>query len=121
MRFSHFCFRCSFWKTGRIYALILVIVVYCFMVQAQFTYKVALKEKCLHGHQVRSLMVNHRASDCFVTCWEHCLCVAFQIVDEIFCQLLSTSRFITPSSLVESPGCVYYDVVPEVSHFFTRH
>ena len=104
--------RCRLVRPRDHYLLILLAVGHYVMVHTQFTYRVASNDRCIRGHQVQSSIVNHRASDCFLACWENCLCIAFQIIDEIYCQLLSTTRLLTP--LLESPQCLYYDVIPQV-------
>ena len=82
-------------------------------VHTQYSFQLASSSGCLHGHEFQSLNVNG-VGDCFLACIEDCLCLSFQIHHNTVCQLLSTSRAITPLALVEYPGCLYYDIYQEV-------
>jgi hypothetical protein len=71
----------------------------------------AIHDKALHGHAFRNVTVGHLA-ECLLECHKDCFCVAFQICHETECQLLSSTRFLTPSSLMPLLGCSYYDMIP---------
>ena len=85
------------------------------LVQAQQEYEVDLKQainhKALYGQAFLNL-TNTPIVACIGYCVKHCSCTTFQICQKTQCQLLSSNRFLTPSSLRPMLGCIYYDMMP---------
>jgi hypothetical protein len=81
------------------------------LVNSQYTIEMnkALEGKALTGSAFRNLTM----VDCFLACFEDCLCISFQMCNETDCQLLSSSQF--QPTLDTIMGCTYYDMVPSSS------
>ena len=94
-----------------ILVLILLVLVYFGLVRSQYGYHIAYGT-CLHGQGIRTV-TRATADECFLACVEDCFCMAFQIFHYAVCQLLSTTRFLVPSSLANIPGCIYFDMFPD--------
>ena len=105
---------CRSVRPREIYVLILLTVGHYVMVHTQYSYNLVLHHHCLRGHEVRSFTVSE-AVECFLACLEDCLCMAFQMVEKNVCELLSSTREMTPSSLVKRPNCFYYDFVVNIN------
>lgn len=86
-----------------------------FLVQAHQAYGVdleqAINDKALYGQAFLNL-TNTPIVRCFEYCVKHCFCTTFQICHKTDCMLLSSNRFLTPSSLLPMLGCIYYDMKP---------
>ena len=91
---------------------VIILVTVGVMVHTQYSYNLAYNDQCLDGYEVRSLSMSE-AVDCFLACIEDCLCLAFQIHGNI-CELLSTTKLMTPSALFAIPSCSNYDVVVRI-------
>ena len=98
-------------------------------VHAQEDYEVnfkrnMVKDKALYGHTFLNL-TDAPILDCFEYCVKNCLCVAFQICQDTQCQLLSSNRFLTPSTFLTKYGCTYDDISPreqfQVNNAFLNH
>ena len=98
-----------------IYILIILTIGHCVMVHT-YSYNLVLNGKCLRGHAIRSFVVDE-VVDCFHACIEDCFCLAFQVIHETLCELLSTTRLMTSSSLEGRAGCLYFDVMVRMLKF----
>ena len=98
-------------------ASVVVLVTVGVLVQTQYLVEKekALKDSVLYGHAFRNETVK-RVVECFFSCLEGCLCMAFQIYNTTVCQLLSSNRFQTPSALSSLPLSIYYDMLPTQLH-----
>jgi hypothetical protein len=101
----------------KLYAAIAVVMItsgFEVLVNSQYTIEMnkALEGKALTDFAFRNLTMK-TVLDCFLACFEDCLCISFQMCNETECQLLSSSQF--QSTLDTIMGCTYYDMVPSSS------
>ena len=69
----------------------------------------ALEDRVLTGHAFQNLTMK-TVMECFLACFENCLCLSFQICHEKECQLLSSNQFLSKLNILI--GCTYYDMTP---------
>ncbi len=88
--------------------------VFRILVNSQYTVKMdaALQDTALTGFAFRNLTMK-TVMECFLACFEDCLCLSFQMCKRTECQLLSSSQI--QSTLDTMPGCTYYDMLPTTS------
>ena len=83
-------------------------------VNTQYLVKIgnALEGRVLTGHAFQNLTMK-TVMECFLACFENCLCLSFQMCHEKECQLLSSNQF--QSKLDTLIDCTYYDMTPPAS------
>ena len=72
-----------------------------------------MEDKILLGYAFRKLTMI-AVDECFLSCYEDCFCMAFQVCQNSECQLLSSNRFLSSRALVSLKGCSYYDMLPDL-------
>ena len=94
--------------------MILLASAFHILVTSQYVVELgtALKDKALTGFAFHNFTMKTMA-DCFLACFNECLCMSFQMYNETECQLLSSNRF--QSTLKPKIGFTYYDMLPETS------
>ena len=94
--------------------LVMITSVFRVLVSLQYAVKMdtALQDRALTGFAFRNLTMT-TVMECFLACFEDCLCLSFQMCNRTECHLLSSSQI--QSTLDTMPGCTYYDMLPTTS------